>query len=259
MKTVGGRLHRRHALSSAPPSTCMPGPGDGYRGEFMAWDPVARKKVWAIKEKFPVWSGTLVTAGDVAFYGTMDRWFKAVDAKTGEVLWQFRAPSGIIGQPVTYRGTDGKPVRRHPLRRRRLVGRGRDRPSSTRACATARSASSAPCRTCPPTRRAAARSWCSPCRSRRPGRSCIGAVARSVPALGAALSAARPAQRLGRAAGGIGPRTLRVCADPNNLPFSNAQRRRLREQAGRSWSPPSSARRSPTPGGRSGAASSATR
>jgi glucose dehydrogenase len=55
------------------------GPG-GKRGEYMAWDPVARKKVWAISENFPVWSGTLVTGGDVAFYGTMDRWFKAVDA-----------------------------------------------------------------------------------------------------------------------------------------------------------------------------------
>ena len=83
-------------------------PGDGYRGEFMAWDPVARKKVWAIKEKFPVWSGTVVTAGDVAFYGTMDRWLKAVNAKTGEVLWKFRAPSGFIGQPVTYKGSDGR-------------------------------------------------------------------------------------------------------------------------------------------------------
>jgi PQQ-dependent dehydrogenase (methanol/ethanol family) len=77
------------------------GPG-GYRGEYMAWDPVQRKKVWAIREKFPVWSGTTVTAGDVAFYGTMERWFKAVDAKTGKVLWQFRTPSGIIGQPITY-------------------------------------------------------------------------------------------------------------------------------------------------------------
>jgi lanthanide-dependent methanol dehydrogenase len=83
------------------------GPG-GYRGEFMAWDPVKQKKVWAIKEKFPVWSGTMVTAGDVAFYGTMDRWLKAVNAKTGKVLWQFRAGSGFIGQPVTYKGSDGR-------------------------------------------------------------------------------------------------------------------------------------------------------
>nr|WP_206455631.1 PQQ-dependent dehydrogenase, methanol/ethanol family [Aurantimonas marina] len=84
------------------------GPGDGYRGEFMAWDPVKQKKVWAIQEKFPVWSGTTVTAGDIAFYGTMDRWFKAVNAKTGEVLWKFRAPSGFIGQPSTYQGSDGR-------------------------------------------------------------------------------------------------------------------------------------------------------
>lgn len=84
------------------------GPGDGYRGEFMAWDPVARKKVWAIHERFPVWSGTAVTAGNVAFYGTMDRWFKAVDAKTGKLLWKFRGPSGFIGQPSVYKGSDGR-------------------------------------------------------------------------------------------------------------------------------------------------------
>ena len=83
------------------------GPG-GYRGEFMAWDPVEKKKVWSIHENFPVWSGALVTAGDVAFYGTMDRWLKAVDAKTGKLLWKFRAGSGFIGQPITYKGSDGR-------------------------------------------------------------------------------------------------------------------------------------------------------
>jgi len=44
----------------------------------------------------------------VAFYGTMDGWLKAVNARTGEPLWQFKTGSGIIGQPVTYRGPDGK-------------------------------------------------------------------------------------------------------------------------------------------------------
>jgi PQQ-dependent dehydrogenase (methanol/ethanol family) len=82
------------------------GPG-GHRGEFMAWDPVKHVKVWSITERLPVWSGALVTAGDIAFYGTMDRLFKAVDAKSGKVLWQVRAPSGFIGQPVTYLGNDG--------------------------------------------------------------------------------------------------------------------------------------------------------
>ncbi len=83
------------------------GPG-GNRGEFSAWDPVQAKKVWSVKESFPAWSGALATAGDVVFYGTMDRWFKALDARTGKLLWQFRTGSGIIGQPISFRGPDGK-------------------------------------------------------------------------------------------------------------------------------------------------------
>ena len=83
------------------------GPG-GHRGEFSAWDPVAGREVWTITERFPVWSGALVTAGDVAFYGTMDGWFKAVDARTGEALWQFPTGSGIVGQPISYLGPEGK-------------------------------------------------------------------------------------------------------------------------------------------------------
>jgi PQQ-dependent dehydrogenase (methanol/ethanol family) len=83
------------------------GPG-GNRGVFSAWDPVARKEVWSVKEEFPVWSGALATAGDVVFYGTMDGWFKALDARSGQLLWQFRTGSGIIGQPISYRGPDGK-------------------------------------------------------------------------------------------------------------------------------------------------------
>ncbi|MFL6675597.1 MAG: methanol/ethanol family PQQ-dependent dehydrogenase [Massilia sp.] len=83
------------------------GPG-GNRGAFTAWDVAAGRKRWSIPERFPVWSGALATAGDVVFYGTMDGWFKAVDAKSGAPLWQFKVGSGIIGQPVSYRGPDGK-------------------------------------------------------------------------------------------------------------------------------------------------------
>ncbi len=83
------------------------GPG-GHRGEFTAWDPVARRPVWKVRESFPVWSGALVTAGDVVFYGTMDGRFRALDARTGEVLWEHATDSGIVGQPMTYRGPDGR-------------------------------------------------------------------------------------------------------------------------------------------------------
>jgi PQQ-dependent dehydrogenase (methanol/ethanol family) len=79
----------------------------GYRGEFAAWDVSKREKVWAIHEKFPVWTGTMVTAGNIAAYGTLDRWFKIVDARDGKLLYQFHAASGFIGQPITYQGSDG--------------------------------------------------------------------------------------------------------------------------------------------------------
>jgi lanthanide-dependent methanol dehydrogenase len=83
------------------------GPG-GHRGVVTAWDPVAGKAVWTVKERFPAWSGALATAGGLVFYGNMEGWFKALDARTGKLLWQFQTGSGVIGQPISYRGPDGK-------------------------------------------------------------------------------------------------------------------------------------------------------
>jgi PQQ-dependent dehydrogenase (methanol/ethanol family) len=83
------------------------GPG-GNMGAFMAWDAATGKKVWELKEPYPTWSGALVTAGDVAFYGTLDGWFKAVDARSGKLLSKFKVGSGIVGNPITYRAPDGK-------------------------------------------------------------------------------------------------------------------------------------------------------
>ena len=83
------------------------GPG-GHGGEFIAWDATTGKKVWGIEEPYPVWSGALATAGDVVFYGTLDGWFKAVDGSSGKVLWKFKVGSGVVGNPITYLGPDGK-------------------------------------------------------------------------------------------------------------------------------------------------------
>jgi PQQ-dependent dehydrogenase (methanol/ethanol family) len=84
-----------------------PGPG-GHRGAFIAWDASTGTKKWEIKENLPAYGGALATAGDVVFYGTMEGWLKAADANSGKVLWKFRTPSGIIGNPMTYMGPDGK-------------------------------------------------------------------------------------------------------------------------------------------------------
>jgi len=83
------------------------GPG-GNRGVLTAWDPVANRAVWRIREDLPVWSGALATAGDVVFYGTLDGVFKAVDARSGRLLWQRKLSSGIISMPMTYQGPDGR-------------------------------------------------------------------------------------------------------------------------------------------------------
>ena len=83
------------------------GPG-GYLGSFLAWDAARGRKVWENKEPFPNWSGALVTAGDVVFYGTLDGWFKSADARTGRVLSKFKVGSGVVGNPITYRGPDGR-------------------------------------------------------------------------------------------------------------------------------------------------------
>ena len=85
----------------------FPGRG-GHLGELIAWDATKGKRVWGIKEPFPAWSGTLATAGDVVFYGTMDGWFKAVDARSGRVLWKQKVGSGIVAAPMTFLGPDGK-------------------------------------------------------------------------------------------------------------------------------------------------------
>lgn len=74
----------------------------GGMGNFIAWDNVEGKIKWSLPEKFSVWSGALATAGDVVFYGTLEGHLKAIDAETGEELYRFKTPSGIIGNVMTY-------------------------------------------------------------------------------------------------------------------------------------------------------------
>ncbi|HLS58947.1 MAG TPA: methanol/ethanol family PQQ-dependent dehydrogenase [Paracoccaceae bacterium] len=74
----------------------------GGMGNFIAWDATKGEIVWSLPERFSVWSGALATAGDVVFYGTLEGYLKAVDMETGEELFSFRTPSGIIGNVSTY-------------------------------------------------------------------------------------------------------------------------------------------------------------
>ncbi|HEX3439428.1 MAG TPA: lanthanide-dependent methanol dehydrogenase XoxF5 [Pseudolabrys sp.] len=93
---TAGQPYVGATLSMYPP------PGETHMGNFIAWDAGKGKIVWSNKEQFSVWSGALATAGGVVFYGTLEGYLKAVDAKTGKELYKFKTPSGIIGNVMTY-------------------------------------------------------------------------------------------------------------------------------------------------------------
>ncbi|GLK86059.1 methanol/ethanol family PQQ-dependent dehydrogenase [Ancylobacter defluvii] len=84
-----------------------PGPkGDRQKyeglGQVKAYDAINNRYKWEVMERFAAWGGTLATAGGVVFYGTLDGFIKARDSDTGELLWKFKLPSGVIGHPMTY-------------------------------------------------------------------------------------------------------------------------------------------------------------
>jgi PQQ-dependent dehydrogenase (methanol/ethanol family) len=93
---TAGQPYVGATLSMYPP------PGKKNMGNFIAWDAGKGKIVWSVPELFSVWSGALATAGGVVFYGTLEGYLKAVDAKTGKELYKFKTPSGIIGNVTTY-------------------------------------------------------------------------------------------------------------------------------------------------------------
>ena len=109
---VAGQPYVNAVVSMFPAGKVCPdcpnnNPEDNNLGVFTAWDAGEGKEVWHIPERFSVWSGVLATAGDVVFYGTLEGYIKAVDAKTGKLLWKFKTPSGIIGNINTW-AHDGK-------------------------------------------------------------------------------------------------------------------------------------------------------
>ncbi|GAC1336611.1 MAG: methanol/ethanol family PQQ-dependent dehydrogenase [Beijerinckiaceae bacterium] len=93
---TAGQPYVGATLSMYPPK------GETNMGNFIAWDGKTGKIVWSDKEQFSVWSGALTTASGLVFYGTLEGYLKAVDAKTGKELYKFKTPSGIIGNVMSY-------------------------------------------------------------------------------------------------------------------------------------------------------------
>lgn len=103
---VAGQPYVGATLSMFPAGK-VTGDGSTNLGNFIAWDAAAGEIKWSIPERFSVWSGALATAGNVVFYGTLEGHLKAINAETGEELYKFKTPSGIIGNVNTW-NYDGK-------------------------------------------------------------------------------------------------------------------------------------------------------
>ena len=83
-------------------------PPAGSPGALVGWDIAAARPAFTVEEPFPLGAGALATPEGLVFYGTRDGLLKAIDARSGAELWRFRAGSGIVSQPVAFRGIDGR-------------------------------------------------------------------------------------------------------------------------------------------------------
>ncbi len=92
-----------HLTFTTPPNVATFG-----SGRLIAWDPTTGTEKWGVKENYPYVSGVLATKGNLVFYGTVDGYFKAVNATTGQVLFTKQYATPISGNVMTFMGPDGK-------------------------------------------------------------------------------------------------------------------------------------------------------
>jgi alcohol dehydrogenase (cytochrome c) len=98
----------RGALSSGVNWGIRPHPkSDGNYGRLEAINLETRKSVWVTRDRAPMTSGVLATAGGVVFAGAFDRIMRAYDDASGKVLWQARLNDVSSATPISY-SVDGK-------------------------------------------------------------------------------------------------------------------------------------------------------
>ena len=84
----------------------MPGT-NGNLGKLGAYNVDTMEEVWNFQQRASYHTGTMSTGGDLVFVGDLDRYFRAHDVNTGDVLWETRLGTSVQGHPVSF-AIDGK-------------------------------------------------------------------------------------------------------------------------------------------------------